>query len=212
MRKAVSEIGHRVLEPLGQRCGARQRVGPIRKEPRHRLWRLQVSLGVGRQPPSRGVERGAVCDARQHIEQRAIRGRGEPDAVGGHNRHVKRARQRVECRVVGLLVAEQMALHFDAHITASEESDETIQKAAHAVVPAVEQRRAAERYQPAGPAFEFFEGQRAFALWGAHLHARHEAAEISIAFLRLNKNGQGPVVTGDGRRVTGAWRLVRGGS
>ena len=53
-----------------------------------------------------------------------------------------------------------MALHFDAHITASEESDQTIQKAAHAVVPAVEQRRAAERYQPAGPAFELFEGQQ----------------------------------------------------
>ena len=192
MRKAVSEIGHRVLEPLGQRRGARQRVGSIRKELHHRLGRLQIPLGVLREPPPRGVERGAVRDARQHVEQLAVRRRGEPDAVGGHDRHMKRSRQRGERRVVGFLVAEQMALQFDAHIAASEESDEAIQKAAHAVVPAVEQRRAAERHQPAGPAFELFEGQHAFTLWGAHLHARHEAAEISVTLLRLNENGQTP--------------------
>ena len=107
--------------------------------------------------------------------------------------------------MVGFLVAKQMALQLDAHIAASEESDEAIQKAAHAVVPAVEQRRASERHQPSGPAFKLFKAQRAFALaphramrggdpagGGAHLHARHEAAEILITLLRLDKHRQRP--------------------
>ena len=77
-----------------------------RRAVHHRLGRLQISLGVLRKPAPRGVERGAVRDARQHVEQRAVRWRGEPDAVGGHDRHVKRFCQRVERRVVGFLVAE----------------------------------------------------------------------------------------------------------
>jgi len=103
-----------------------------------------------------------------------------------------------------------MTLQLDEHMAAPEESDEAIQQAAYTVMPGVEQRAAAERHQAGGPAFQILEGQRAFAFAphramrggdpaceGAHLHARHEAAEISIALLRLDQHWEAPLMIGD---------------
>ena len=117
LRKAVAEIGHRVFEPLGQRRGAGQRVGAIREELRHRLGRLQVPLGIAREPPAGGIERRVWCDARQHVEERTVGRLGEPDAVGGD-----RPARETPCAsassadVVGFLVAQQVALQLDVHV------------------------------------------------------------------------------------------------
>ena len=48
-RKPIAEIGHRVLQPLGQRFGRRQRRRQIAEQPRHLFGRLEIALGVARQ-------------------------------------------------------------------------------------------------------------------------------------------------------------------
>ena len=47
--KAIAEIGHRVVEPLAERLGRRQRRGQIAKQPRHLFGRLQIALGIARE-------------------------------------------------------------------------------------------------------------------------------------------------------------------
>ena len=64
LRKAVAEIGQREIEPLGQRLGAGERLRQIREHARHELRRLQIPLGVGRQPPARPA---SVVLCRMHV-------------------------------------------------------------------------------------------------------------------------------------------------
>ena len=47
--KAVPEIGHRVIEPLAERLGRRQRLGQIAEQPRHLFGRLEIALGIARE-------------------------------------------------------------------------------------------------------------------------------------------------------------------
>ena len=164
-RKPVAEIGHRVFEPLGQRRRAGQRVGTIGEELGHHLGRLEIALGVARQPPAGRVERGVVMDAGEHVEQRAIARRREPHAVGGDDRHAKRAGQLGQRLVVGIpRRAADAAAARRSTLVATEETDEPIEQAADAVMPRVEQRPAGQRDEPGGEAVELVERQRALAL------------------------------------------------
>ena len=86
-RESISEIRHRVFEPLGQRRACLRALRDDRKELRHRLGRLEISLGVSCQPSPRGIERGLMPHAGEHVEQRAIGGLREPHAVGRDDRH-----------------------------------------------------------------------------------------------------------------------------
>ena len=180
-RKAVAEIRHRVFEPLGQRQRSGQRVGAIGKQLRHHLGRLEIALGVARQPAAGRIERRLVVDAGEHVEERSILGRGKADAVGGHDRDAKRPRQAGERHQVGFLVAQQMPLQLDADVGAAEQADQAIQQPAHAVVMRVEHRPARQRDEPGREALELLEREGAFSLGGAHLHAGHETAEIAVA-------------------------------
>ena len=138
LRKPVAEIRHRVFEALGQCLDARERLGAIGEEPRHGFRRLQIPFGVPREPPPRGIERGAMANTCQYVEQRALGGLGEPYPVGSHHRHTKRPCERLQRHVLRLVVSQQMTLQFDAHVTASEDPDEAIQQPADTVVLAVE--------------------------------------------------------------------------
>ena len=180
-RKPISQIRHRVFEPLGQRRRSRERVGTIGEQLRHRFARLEVPLRISCQPPPRGIERRMVPHAREHVEEGTLGRRGTAHVVGRHERHAKRFRQLDERRVLTLLLPQEMTLQLDAHVAAAEEPDQPIEQATDAMVPRIEHGAAREGDEPGGEAVELLERQRSFPFWRAQLHARHEAAEILVA-------------------------------
>ena len=94
--EAIAEIGHRVSRRSASRACAATASGRSAKSSRHRLRRLQIALGVPRQPPAGACKRRLVPQAREHVEQRPLRRRGEAHAAGGDERHPERRRQRRE--------------------------------------------------------------------------------------------------------------------
>ena len=94
---------------------------------------------------------------------------------------MKSARDIDQHPVVGLFVAQEMALNLDIDIAAPEHADERIDQPADAVFLETEQVAPRERDEPACLAVELVERQRALAFRRPHFHARHEAAEISIS-------------------------------
>jgi hypothetical protein len=105
-----------VYSSARQRLGAAQRVGTIREELRHHLGRLEIALGVAREPAARGVHRRVVVHAREHVEERPL---------ARASRSARRwwpttARERLgevrERDGVGLLVAQEVALQIDADV------------------------------------------------------------------------------------------------
>ena len=181
-RESISQIRHRVLEPLGQGLRACDRFGKIGEELRHHLGRLEISLGVSCQPSSRGIERGVMPHAGEHVEERSIGRRRATHIVGGDDRHAKPAGELDQRRVLTFLVTQEVALQLDAHVAATEQTHQSIEQAPDAVMAHIEQRPTRERDEPGGEALELLERKGAFALWRAQLHARHEAAEVFVAF------------------------------
>ena len=104
----------------------------------------------------------------------------------------KRVRQLGQRLVVGFLVAQQMPLQLDADVVAAEEADEPIEQAADAVLPRVEHRPARQRDEAGGEAVELLERERALPFRRAHLHARHQAAEVPVALCDGDEDGQPP--------------------
>ncbi len=203
-REAISQIRHRVLEPLGQRLRACERFGKIGEELRHHLGRLEISLGVSRQPSAGGIERGVMPHAGEHVEERAIGRRRAAHVVGGDDRHAKPAGELDQRRVLTFLVAQEMALQLDAHVAATEETDQAIEQPTHAVMPRIEQRPTRERDEPSGEALELLERERALSLGGAQLHARHEATEIFVALWLRRREREGARLPGLGIRDPGS--------
>ncbi len=188
--KPVAEIGHRVLQAIGELPRPPDRVRPIAEERRHVGGGFEIPLGVRREPPPRLRQRGVMVDAGEDVEQRPLRQRREPDAVGRDDRHVERRREIDERLVVRLFVAAEVPLQLDVHAVAAEQADETIEQAADAVAAAVERRAAGERDEAAGAAVQILERERAFAFGRAQLHAGDQPAEVSIALLAFAEDGQ----------------------
>ena len=157
---------------------------------RHLVARLEVALGVERQLAAGRLEVRLVADAGEHVEQRPVRGRREPDAVGGDHRHVERGRQREQRLVVGLLVANQVALQFEADVRPSEDPDQPVDQAAHAVAPAAQRLAPGQRHEPPGLSLELVERQHPLAFRRAEVHPRDEPAEILIALPGFDEDGK----------------------
>ena len=191
--KAIAEIGHRVVEPLAERLGRGERRGQIAKQPRHLFGRLQIPLGIARELLPCLRERGLVVDAGEHVEQRPLGRIGEAHAVGRDNRHMKRAGDINQHPVVGLFVAQEMALNLDIHVAAPEHADERIDQSADAVFLKTQQVASRERDEPARLAVELVERQRALAFRRAHFHARDQPAEVLVALggFHEDRNPQG---------------------
>ena len=82
--KAIAEIGHREVEPIGELAGAGDRLGQIaKKSAGHVGRRLEVPLGVGRQEAARLGDGGLVPDAGKHVEDFPLLQLGMANAVGG---------------------------------------------------------------------------------------------------------------------------------
>ena len=162
--------------------------GRSREQPRHRVRRLQIPLGVQRQPPPGVRERRLVADAGEDVEQRPIGRLGEADAVGGDDRHVERRRQIDERMVVGLFVAQEVALQLDADVRRA--PNMPTRRSSRPPTPKrrpLERRAAGERDEPADVAVEIVERERAFAFRRAQLHPRDQPAEVAIAVARFDQ-------------------------
>ena len=188
--EAVAEIRHRVAEAGGQLAGGVDRVRRVGEQARHRIRRLEIALGVARQPASRMRQRGLVADAGEDVVQRTIGRFGEAHPVGGNHRHVKRGGQLLQDLVVPLLLAQEMPLQLDVHLRRAEDADDAVDEAADAVTAAVDRGAAGERDQAAHAPIEILEGQRPFALRRTHLHRRHEPAQVAVAVARFDEDGQ----------------------
>jgi hypothetical protein len=81
IRKAIADIGHRVLDPIGQRARGGQRRGLVAEQRRHLGRRLQIPLRVGRQLPPRLFDRRLVADAGEHVIERPLDRIGKAHAV-----------------------------------------------------------------------------------------------------------------------------------
>ena len=182
----VAEIGHRVLQPIGELARARHRVGVVVEERRHVARRLQVAFGIRRQPRAGLHQVGVVVDAGEHVEQRARRGGREPDAVGDDGRHAERVGHLREELVGRFLVAPIVPLQLDVRPVAAEDADDAIDE------PAVEVERGAagQRDEPRGRAVELVERERPFSLGRPHFHARNQAAEVAIALGGFTEDGR----------------------
>ncbi len=188
IRKAVAEIGHRVLQAIGELARTRDRAWLVGKQRRHIGRRLQVPLRVGRETTARRRQIGVMVNAGEDVEQRPRLRRVEADAVGRQRRHAERLRQADERRDVALFVAAKMPLELDVHAIAAENADEAIEHPAHTVSTPVERRAPGERDEPGGAPVQLLERQRAFAFRRAQLHARDQPAEIPVAFGVFTEN------------------------
>ena len=159
--KAIAEIGHRVVEAIGELAGGGHGLRPIREQLRHLRRRLQVALGVVREALAGTVDVGLVADAADDVVERPILRRREADAVGREQRHVIRRGECDERVVVGFLVALQVALQLDVEPIAPEHADQAIEQPADAVPRAAEDGPASERDEAAGGAVEILEAERA---------------------------------------------------
>ena len=191
-REAIAEIGHRELQPIGQLGGAADRVRHIGEQRRHVRRRLQIPLRVRRQTPARVREIGVVVHAREHVEERPVGGRREPDAAGRERRHPEGRRQVDEPLVVGVFVAPEMPLHLDVGRAAAEHADHAIEQPADAVAGPIERRAADERHQTARRAVELIDRERALAFRRAQFHPRDQAAQVSVPVLAFAEHGQCP--------------------
>jgi hypothetical protein len=186
--EAVAQIGHRVLEPIGQRTRGGNGVGAIGEERGHRVRRLQIPLGVAHQAAAGEIERGLVLQAREDVVQRTFVGRGEPHAVGGDERHAIRVGQIDERVVVVGFVAIQMPLQLHVDLLAPEDADQPIEQAADAVLPRAQQVPARQRDEAAHPAVERVERERPFSFRRRELHGGDETTEVLIARPRGDQN------------------------
>jgi hypothetical protein len=199
-RKAVAEIRHRVLETIGQFPRAGDRLRHVGEERRHLRRRLEVALGVDRQPPARLRDRRLVADAGQDVVERTIGRLREADAIRTDEGNMKSGREIEQPMVVCLFVAPEMALELDVHVLAPEDADETIDQAADAVPRARKRLAADERDEAAGVPVQLLEPKRSRPLRRRELHARDQPAEIPVALARAHENGEAPA-------GTGAWGL-----
>ena len=178
--KPIAEIGHRVLEPIRQLARRINRLRQVAEERGHLRRRLQVALGVPREPASRRRERHAMMDAREDVEQRTLVRRCEPHAAGGKDRHVIGAGEIDERLVIGLLVVQQVPLQLHVDVRPAEGADEPIEQPADAVARCLQHLAPGERDEARGVAVEFLQCERTLPFWRPQLHPGDEPTEVAI--------------------------------
>ncbi len=199
-RKAVAQVAHAELQAIGQLARGVHGLGAIGKQPGHLGGRLQVALGVGREPASGEMERHVLANGGEHVEERPLFRRGIAHAAGGHHRHAERAGQAHERVVVVFLIAMQVALQLDVRVRSTERADNAIEQAADAVPLGVQQRAARHGDEPRGVTIHLVKRERALPLppslklrrtavalaeagRRAQLHAGQQTAEVTPALL-----------------------------
>ena len=206
--ETVAEIGHRVLQPIGELARRGDRLRQIAEQRRHLRRRPEVPLGVLGQPAPRRLERDAVMDAREDVEQRAILRCREPHAARGDDGDVIRPGKIDERVVVRFLVTQQVPLQLHVDVRTPEDAHQPIEQTAHAVSPCAQHLAPRKRDEARRVALELLERQRPFAFRCPQLHARDEAAQVAVAVLGLDEDGKDPIrLRAPGSGLRGLFRI-----
>ena len=163
----------------------------VGEQPRHRLRRLQVALGVAAQPPSGLLERGLVADAGEDVVQRPIGRLGEAHAVGGDDRHVERGgeiAQRLVVRTPPRAGDGAAARRRPARAERCRRSDRRGRRRRSAR-PSIAVRPASATSPPTWPSRS--SKVSAPSPFGARSFiVRHQPAQVAVAVARLDQDGQ----------------------
>ena len=188
--KPVAEILHRELQAIRQIQRGVQGVGQVGEEPCHLDGRLEIALGIEREPTPGLPERHVLANRGEHVEERPLFGRGEPHAAGGHDRDAEGAGQGDEHVVVVLLLAPQVPLHLDVDIRPPEDAHQRVEQPADAVTLGPEQGLPRQRDQAADVPVEIGQRERALAFRRAQLHSGNQAAQVLPALFGGDKDGK----------------------
>ena len=181
-RKFVAQIGQREFEARRNFERAADGLRQVREQARHFGGRLDVALRIAFEQPAGLRKRRFVADAGEHVEQFALRGSRVGHSVSGHQRNAEPPRAFDNHPVARFFLAVVMALDLGVDVAASEDIEQ----------PLAGMARDAD--QAAREFGELVERGRAFAFFGAQLHAGNQAAEVLIAFAGFSKQGIGGAV------------------
>ena len=195
--EAVAQVLQGEAEPQRQLAGIGHRLGAVREEPLHHPAALHEVLAVAREQPARGLERGVLADAREHVEQRAVPARDQLGLVGGERGQAQPRGLAAQPLVARLLRAAQVALQLREDVGAAVDADEPLEALAPGIRARARQRGRHRTAAPAGQADEaarelgqLLERGGAFPLRRAHLHAGQQAAEVLIPLAIFHQQRQ----------------------
>jgi len=191
----VAHVLHQESQPVGELTGVGDRFGHIAEDGAHRLSRTEVPFAVLQQQETGFVERAAVPDAGEHVEDLALELGRHADAVGREQWKVELAGERNRSLVAGLLFADAMPLQLDVDVLRAEGPDQTRECLPTFVHAAALESRGERTFVAAGHTNETFrvlfdlaEGSDAVALTQlGQLVPGDEHGEIAVAALRLAK-------------------------
>ena len=190
--KAIAEIRQREIQTFGQHLGVGHRLRQIAEERLHLPGRLQVALGIGREPTPGMRERRAMPDAREHVVERPRLGRCEAHAIGREDRHAIRLGRRHQDAVVHFLVTREMPLDLHVHLGPAEHADDLIEQPGHAMAIGRQHRPPDDGDEAVDVPIEIAHGQRALPLGRGQLHPGDEPAQRAIALRRGHEQRQAP--------------------
>ncbi len=190
VREAVAQVVERELEALGQGLVVAKQRRVVGKERGHGPGRLQVPLRVVREQAAGRLKLPLLANARHHVEERAPPRRRVADAVGGHRAQAQRSGQVEEGLVRRLLLSPPMTLDVEEDAVASEGGEHGRQPVRIGRI--AEGLEPGQGHEPVGAAFESVEVEEPLALRHSRLHGRDQLAEVAVALLALDQEGQGP--------------------
>ena len=158
-----------------------------------------MALGVAEQELSGAVERGAVADAGEDVEQRPAGGRGVPHVVGGDDGHAARGGEIGEAAGESLAGALVMAVHVDGE-TIVEDALEPIEVDGRLCPHQWSLGATGEAVQPGGMLLEVLPGRQRIPLGTARRRSGEQAAEIRVAGAVLDQERQDARIRDDDLR------------
>ena len=195
--EAIAQVLEGEAEPQRQlaRVGHGRRA--IGKEPFHLAAGLEKALAVAREQSPGPVDRRAVLDAGQRVQQWAISAGGHEGGIAGEKGQSQPLGFGTQPFIARLLLAGEIALELGVDAEATEEAGEPVERRAGGLMSAVGEGRgdgpggaAGETDEPAHMLFEIVPARGTLAFGRAHLDARQQAAEILVPFLVFHEEGQ----------------------
>ena len=209
-RIAVADLGQGEGAAQRHLAGARKQRRLVGEQPRHRLRRLQIVLGVRLGQPSGGGQRHAVADAGEDILKRAARRRVVEHLGGGDQGKTGALGMAAHARLLANLLGAAMSDHHRVEPVAERLAHRCDDRAGRLVPDQQASVAAPERDEPLGPRAELRPGHARRPFRPPQPAAGDEAAEVGVAGAVRREQHTG----GGGRRgVRGALgRRAAGGA
>jgi len=195
VRETVRELLDGEAAVIRDRARARHPVGVQREELEDLLLALEVTLGVGQQLAARLVERLALADAVEQIEDRLVGGLREEHAVRRAQRHAVDARGVERARHADPILAVLVEVHGDgqARPEAAVELGDRERRVGErpeprGVLAHERQRQAGERVAGQLVLVEILRARGGLRARMAPVRLRQDLAEICVAYMVLDEH------------------------